>query len=178
MAPALHRRRAAPFQRQPVRRAHDDHHGRRTPPHGETTAQGSSKSRNQLQLHAMPRTRLATRLRQLAVQPPELLEALEIKASALRIIEAKGTPMRVSEVDIIHAKWKGLDILYTPTRPEDKSNVIDLTERCRLVVIPPITSQLLDISQGPKVFSIRWNEGGLVEIVRPRRGDWESLLSH
>jgi hypothetical protein len=43
-----------------------------------------------------------------------LVEALQIKGSALRIVEAKGTPMHVSEVDFLHAKWKGLDIMYTP----------------------------------------------------------------
>jgi hypothetical protein len=104
-------------------------------------------------------------------------EALEIRASALRIIEAKGTLMRVSKIDVLHAKWKGLDIMYTPKVPDDPPNIIEQAQRSG-IAIPPITPRLLDISQGRKVFSIRWNDAGLVEIVRFQRGKWESLLNH
>jgi hypothetical protein len=104
-------------------------------------------------------------------------EALEIKASALRIIEAKSTPMRVSEIDLLHAEWKGLDIMYAPKIPNDPPDLIEQAQRSG-IVIPPITPHLLDISQGRKVFSIRWNDAGLVEIVRFQRGEWESLLNH
>ena len=106
-----------------------------------------------------------------------LAEALEIKASALRIIEAKGTPMRISEIDLLHAEWKGLEIMYTPKVPDDPPELIEQAQRSG-IAIPPITPHLLDISQGQKVFSIRWNDAGLVEIVRFQRGEWESLLSH
>jgi hypothetical protein len=104
-------------------------------------------------------------------------EALEIKASALRIIEAKGTLMRVSEIDLLHAEWKGLDIMYAPKMPDDPPEFIEQAQRSGIAV-PPITPHLLDILQGRKVFSIRWNDAGLVEIVRFQRGEWESLLSH
>jgi hypothetical protein len=106
-----------------------------------------------------------------------LAEALEIKTSALRIIEAKGKPMRVGKIDLLHAKWKGLDIMYTPKAPDDPPELIEKAQRSG-ISIPPITPHLLDISQGRKVFSIRWNDGGLVEIVRFQRGEWESLLNH
>jgi hypothetical protein len=98
-------------------------------------------------------------------------EALEIKASALRIIEAQGTLMRVSEIDLLHAEWKGLDIMYTPKVPDDPPEFIKQAERSG-IAIPPMTPHLLDISQGRKVFSIRWNDAGLVEIVRFQRGEW------
>ena len=106
-----------------------------------------------------------------------IAEALEIKASALRIIEAKGTLMRVSEIEVLHAKWKGLDIMYMLNVPDDPPEFIERAQRSG-IAIPPITSHLLDISQDRKVFSIRWNDTGLVEIVRFQRGEWESLLSH
>jgi hypothetical protein len=106
-----------------------------------------------------------------------LAEALEIKTSALRIIEAKGTPMRVSEIDLLYAEWKGLDIMYAPKIPDDPPELIEQAQRSR-IAIPPKTLRLLDISQGRKVFSIRWNDAGLVEIVRFQRGEWEPLLSH
>jgi hypothetical protein len=105
-----------------------------------------------------------------------IVEALEIKASALRIIEAQGTLMRVSEIDLLHAKWKGLDIMYTPNVPDDPPELIERAQRSG-IAIPPITSHLLDIWQDRKVFSIGWNDTGLVEIVRFQRGEWESLLS-
>jgi hypothetical protein len=104
-----------------------------------------------------------------------LAEALEIKATALRIIEAKGTPRRIGEVILLHAEWKGLYIIYTPKFPDDPELIEQA--QCSGIAIPPITPHLLDISQGQKVFSIRWNDAGLVEIVRFQRGEWESLLS-
>ena len=104
-----------------------------------------------------------------------LAEALEIKAAALRIIEAKGTLMRVSEIDLLHAEWKGLDIMYAPKVPDDPPDLIEQAQRSG-IAIPPITPHLLDILQGRKVFSIRWNDAGLVEVARFQRGEWESLL--
>jgi hypothetical protein len=83
-----------------------------------------------------------------------LAEALEIKAAALRIIEAKGTLMRVSEIDLLHAEWKGLDIMYAPKVPDDPPDLIEQAQRSG-IAIPPITPHLLDILQGRKVFSIR-----------------------
>jgi hypothetical protein len=93
-----------------------------------------------------------------------------------RIVEAKGTPMRVSEVDFLHAKWKGLDIMYTPKVPDDPTNFIEQAQRSG-IALPSITPRLLDISQGRKVFSIRWNDAGLVQIVRFQRGELESLFA-
>jgi hypothetical protein len=75
-------------------------------------------------------------------------EALEIKASALRIIEAKGTLMRVSEIDLLHAEWKGLDIMYAPKMPDDPPEFIEQAQRSGIAV-PPITPHLLDILQHP-----------------------------
>ena len=85
--------------------------------------------------------------------------------------------MRVSEIDLLHAEWKGLDIMYAPKIPDDPPELIEQAQRSR-IAIPPKTLRLLDISQGRKVFSIRWNDAGLVEIVRFQRGEWESLLNH
>jgi hypothetical protein len=104
---------------------------------------------NKLQSEENVRTK--TRKRRIA-------EALEIKASALRIIEAQGTLMRVSEIDLLHAKWKGLDIMYTPNVPDDPPEFIERAQRSGI--------------------AIPWNDTGLVEIVRFQRGEWESLLSH
>jgi hypothetical protein len=65
----------------------------------------------------------------------------------------------------------------TPKVPDDPPYLIEQAQRSG-IAIPPITPHSLDISQGRKVFSIRWNDAGLVEIVRFQRGEWESLLNH
>jgi hypothetical protein len=101
--------------------------------------------------------------------------ALEIKAAALRIIEAEGAPMRVSGIDFLHVKWNGLNLMYTPKVPDDPPEFVEEARRSG-IPLPPVTPRLLDISQGWKVFSIRWNDAGYFEVANFKRGEWESLL--
>jgi len=40
----------------------------------------------------------------------------------------------------------------------------------------PVTPYWLDIWAGPKVFSVRWNDHGVFEILNFKRGDWEAEM--
>ncbi|MEH2504963.1 hypothetical protein V1290_003774 [Bradyrhizobium sp. AZCC 1578] len=105
--------------------------------------------------------------------------ALEIRAAALRVVEAEGVNENTGGILGRWVRnWRGLDILYTPNVPAPGPRMVAWQEANGIAPPPPLTD-LLDVwpVNSNKVFSIRWNAAGLVEVGTFKRGEWEATLT-
>ncbi|UPJ50252.1 hypothetical protein IVB30_02110 [Bradyrhizobium sp. 200] len=105
--------------------------------------------------------------------------ALAIKAAAMRVIESEGEHMKAGpQIPIVSARSKGLNIVYTPNVPAPGPRMVAWQAANGIAPPPPLTD-LLDVWPvgSNKVFSMRWNAAGLVEVGTFKRGEWEATLT-
>ena len=102
--------------------------------------------------------------------------AMELRAAALRVVEADGEALTISGLESRAVRRPPVQILYSPQMSDLSETVVEQAERYG--AIRPETPHVLDIwiTGQNKVFSIRWNDAGLIDLVRFKRGKWETEL--
>lgn len=104
--------------------------------------------------------------------------ATKLRAAALRIVETEGKSRVVSGIEVRLVRWPSLTIAHTPYMPCYSVTSVRLAQS-QGISLDLDAPHLLDIwAVGKhKVFSVRWNDTGLINLVRFNRGEWELLLT-
>ena len=92
------------------------------------------------------------------VSKAKLSEARQLRDAALRLLDREGLDTILSDRGTRHA-----------TRQIELDGFLIMHSR-------PAGEQLLDIWQGPKVFSVAWDATGFLKVVAFRPGSWKDRL--